>query len=92
MNLFDFLQHLVQVPNDPTVAQQNLSFGVRYHHERQRRDPEGIIGLAFFIRDHRERDMELFFVGGDLLIVVSGSNTEELDIPAQNRIFLDRIE
>lgn len=92
VNRSDVFEQLVQVRNDAAVAHQDLSFGVGHDHERQRRDLEAVIDLAFFIRDYRKGDMELFFVGGDLGGVVCGRNTQYLDILAQGGVFFDCIE
>jgi hypothetical protein len=91
VNLPDFLQLLIQILYHSTVAQQNLSFLVRHDHVGQARQLQGQKNLIFLVRDEWKGKVQLLLESIDFRFVVSAGNSQQLDVPAQDRVLLDRM-
>jgi hypothetical protein len=91
VNLPDFLQLLIQILYHSTVAHQNLSFPVRHDHVGQARQLQGQKNLIFLVRDKWKGKVQLLLESVNSLFVVSAGNSQQPDVPAQDRILFDRM-
>ena len=78
VNFPDFFQYVARILQYPTVGHKKLSFRIRYDHEREGRDAEGVIDIALLVGYDRKGYRKLLLVRFDLLFVVSHGKSKKL--------------